>query len=171
MEASKMDKAELIKIFSIFNVVYSKFLQVGKEELMVDVWYSMLSQYPYELVRYAAETHIKSSSFPPTIHDIIKHIREYEEMGKVDAMAAWGMVCKAIRQYGYYRQAEAMQSLPAEIQSVVTSMGWQTLCESENEIADRAHFTKAYEAMQKREKQIAMAGNLLHSMQEVNRLK
>ena len=166
-----MNKEELVKIFSIFSVVYAKFLPAGKEEMMLDVWYSMLNQYPYELVRFAAETHIKSSSFPPTIHDIIKYIREYEDMGKVDAMAAWGMVCKAIRQYGYYRQAEAMQSLPADIGHVVAAMGWQTLCASENEIADRAHFTKAYEAMQKRDKQVAMAGNLLHSMQEVNRLK
>jgi len=146
-------------------------MQEGKEELMLDVWHSMLSQYPYELVKYAAETHIKSSSFPPTIHDIIKHIREYEDMGKVDPMSAWGMVCKAIRQYGYYRQAEAMQSLPADIKSVVAAMGWQTLCASENEIADRAHFTKAYEAMQKREKQVAMAGNLLQTIAEAGRLK
>lgn len=166
-----MNKEELVKIFSIFSVVYAKFLPAGKEELMLDVWYSMLSQYPYELVRFAAETHIKSSSFPPTIHDIIKYIREYEDMGKVDAMSAWGMVCKAIRQYGYYRQAEAMQSLPADIQSVVAAMGWQTLCASENEIADRAHFTKAYEVMQKREKQVAMAGNLLQTMTEAGRLK
>ena len=166
-----MNTAELVKMFTIFNVVYPKFMQAGKEELMLDVWYSMLSQYPYELVKHAAETHIKSSSFPPTIHDIIKHIREYEDMGKVDAMSAWGMVCKAIRKYGYYRQAEAMQSLPADIIHIVAAMGWQTLCASENEMADRAHFTKAYEAMQKREKQVAMAGNLLQTMTEAGRLK
>ena len=166
-----MTKEELVKVFSIFSVVYSKFIQPGKEEIMLEVWHSMLRQYPYELVRYAAETHIKSSQFPPTIHDIIKHIEDYENIGKVDGMTAWGQVTKAIRQYGYYRQTEAMQSLPADVSAVVSSMGWQTLCMSENDMADRAHFIKAYDAMQRRDKQIAMAGNLLHSMQEVNRLK
>jgi len=76
-------------------------------------------------------------------------------------MSACGLVTKAIRQYGYYRQAEAMQSLPADVSAVVSSMGWQTLCASENEMTDRAHFIKAYDAMQRRDRQITKVGHLI----------
>jgi hypothetical protein len=155
-----MEKKEVVKIFSIFSVCYPKFIESGKEELMLEVWHSLLKNYPYELVKHAAETHIKSSRFAPTIHDLIQHITEYENIGKLDGMSAWGKVLKAIRNYGYYREAEALQSMPPEVAEVVKAMGWQTLCLSENEIADRAHFIKAYDTMQKREQQVAlMRGN------------
>jgi hypothetical protein len=153
-----MEKKEVVKIFSIFSVCYPKFIESGKEELMLEVWHSLLKNYPYELVKHAAETHIKSSRFAPTIHDIIQHITEYENIGKLDAMTAWGKVLKAIRDYGYYRETEALHSMPPDVAGVVKAMGWQTLCQSENEIADRAHFIKAYDTMQKREEQIALMG-------------
>lgn len=145
-----MNKQEVIKIFSIFNVTYSKFLIPGKEEMMVDVWHELLGGYPYELVAIAAKNHIRSSKFPPTIHDIIERIEEINQIGKDDGMTAWGKVTTAIRKYGYYRQAEAMESLPEDIRAIVSSMGYQALCMSETEMADRAHFCKAYETQQKR---------------------
>jgi len=162
MGAWKMNRIEITKIFGICSVVYKKFIEAGKEELMIEVWHAMLKEYPFELVKYAVETHIKSSRFPPTIHDIIDHIQEVENVGKLDGMTAWGEVVKTIRQYGYYREIEAMQALPADIAKIVGAMGWTTLCMSDNDIADRAHFIKAYDTMQKREKQVSlMGGDLL----------
>ena len=153
-----MDKKEMIKIFSIFNVCYPKFMESGKEEIMLNVWHELLKEYPYELVMLSSQKHIKSSKFAPTIHDIIDGISEYENIGKIDAITAWGMVVRAIRNYGYYRQVEALNSMPEDVAKIVENMGWQNLCMSENDMADRAHFTKAYEAYNKREKQIALMG-------------
>lgn len=162
-----MNKQEILKIFSIFNVCYPKFIESGKEEIMVNVWHELLKDYPYELVMLSSQNHIKSSKFQPTIHDIIDGITQYQNLDKVDGMTAWGTVVKAIRSYGYYRQVEALNSLPKETRDIVESIGWQNLCMSENDMADRAHFIKAYEANQKREKQVALMGGekLLQNMQ------
>jgi hypothetical protein len=57
--------------------------------------------------------------------------------------------------------------MPEDVAKIVENMGWQNLCMSENEMADRAHFTKAYDTMQKREKQIAMiSGNNIKMIQQ-----
>jgi hypothetical protein len=162
-----MTKQELVKVFSMFNVCYPKFLVDGKEEIMLDVWYQMLKEYPYEMIMLAAQNHVKTSKFQPTIHDIIEQVSQFENVGRIDAMTAWGHVTKAIRNYGYYRQIEALKSMPEDVAKIVENMGWQNLCMSENEMADRAHFTKAYDTMQKREKQIAMiSGNNIKMIQQ-----
>lgn len=171
MEAKTVNKGELVKIFSIFNVVYPKFIQEGKDEIMLDVWYSMLKEFPYDLIKCASEAHIRSSSYSPTIYDIIKYIQEFENFGKLDGMEAWGCVKKSIREYGYYQQNEALKSLPQDIQSVVKSMGWENLCVSKNDVGDRAHFIKAYETMQKREKQSSLFGHLLQNVENVYKLE
>jgi hypothetical protein len=156
-----MNKQEILKIFSIFNVCYPKFIESGKEEVMVEVWYQMLKEYQYDYVMLSSQNHIKKSKFAPTIHDIIEGITDLQNIGRIDAMTAWGIVTKAIRYYGYYRQLDALNSMPQDVAKIVESMGWQNLCMSENEIADRAHFTKAYDTMQKREQQLALMGDQL----------
>lgn len=172
MEVNRLNKQEMLKIFSIFNVCYPKFMESGKEEIMLNVWYELLKEYPYELVMLSAQKHIKTSKFSPTIHDIIEGITEYETVGKIDGMAAWGMVVKAIRNYGYYRQVEALKSMPQDVANIVENMGWQNLCMSENDMADRAHFIKAYDMNIKREKDVALMGGTqyLQNMQQA-RLK
>ena len=166
MEVERMNKTEIIKIFSIFNVAYSKFIIPGKEEMMLEVWHEMLQEYPYNQVAEASKNHIRSSKFPPTIHDIIDRIQEMEDIGKDDGLTAWARVTKAIRYYGYYREPEAMESLPEDIRSVVQAMGYQTLCQSENEVADRAHFCKAYETQQKRNATMRRIGELMPEKQQ-----
>jgi len=172
MEVKRLNKQEMLKIFSIFNVVYPKFMESGKEEMMLNVWYELLKDYPFELVMLSAQKHIKTSKFSPTIHDIIEGVTEYENVGRIDGMTAWGMVTRAIRNYGYYRQIEALKSMPQDVANIVENMGWQNLCMSENDMADRAHFIKAYDANFKREKDIALMGGTqyLQNMQQA-RLK
>lgn len=61
---------------------------------------------------------------------------------------AWAEVKMMIRRVGslvYYDKHDRVLewSHPA-IEQVVGSLGWKTLCESENEVADRAHFRQMY---------------------------
>lgn len=63
---------------------------------------------------------------------------------------AWGEVRRAIARFGVHVGTEQSDrtlewSHPA-IGQVVEHMGWRTLCTSDNEVADRAHFARMYEA-------------------------
>lgn len=64
--------------------------------------------------------------------------------------AAWGIVQWAFRKVGAYRPFPADTAGGALLKQVVGRIGWETLCQSENIVADRAHFlrlyTDAYEA-------------------------
>ena len=59
---------------------------------------------------------------------------------------AWGMVLKAVRTYGYMREAEALESFPEPCRTVVKNIGWQNICQSENLVAERAFFRDSYGA-------------------------
>ena len=57
---------------------------------------------------------------------------------------------KAIRMYGYYRPEQAMDSLDDLTRETVRRLGFQTLCLSENQEADRANFRRIYEELASR---------------------
>jgi hypothetical protein len=78
--------------------------------------------------------------------------------GAPDVDNAWAEVLTSIRRYGRYgvpRKGGGYDAVtwshPA-IEDVVRSMGWLSLCDSDNIAADRAHFLKLYETASKRHK-------------------
>ena len=60
---------------------------------------------------------------------------------------AWGEVQKAISQYGYYRQEEALESLTPIVREAVKRLGFRGICLDENQDAVRAHFFKIYSSL------------------------
>jgi hypothetical protein len=62
-------------------------------------------------------------------------------------LEAWGEVLRQIGSVGYYAKPSFSSALVAK---AVESIGWQSLCLSENQPADRAHFCKVYEALLRR---------------------
>ena len=93
---------------------------------------------------------IAISKFPPTIAEMRESIAAVQCPTLPDAGDAWGEVNDAIRNYGYYRQAEALTSMREPVRLAVQRMGWRDSCMSENGMADRAHFLRIYESMEKR---------------------
>lgn len=62
---------------------------------------------------------------------------------------AWGFVVQCITRVGQYRPFPEAHPLVAE---AVAALGWETLCRSDNTVADRAHFTQLYRARLERAK-------------------
>ena len=58
---------------------------------------------------------------------------------------AWGVVQKAMSDYGWYHPQEAFATMDELTLAVVKNLGWSRLCQSENPTADRANFREAYE--------------------------
>src|SRR5690625_1254124 len=145
-----MNKTEIIKLIRVLSANYRNFPEQGKEQDTVMLWESMLDDMDYDTGRAAVKAHIARSPFPPTIADIRDSAVMLANRDSMDAIEAWGEVVKAIRKYGFYNQAEAMESLPQEVREMVERFTWRELCLSENIDTLRAQFRMAWETMQKR---------------------
>jgi hypothetical protein len=64
---------------------------------------------------------------------------------------AYGEVMRAIRNFGSYRQKEALESMSPLTRRAVEAIGWKEICISEEPDVIRGQFRMAYEALERRE--------------------
>lgn len=148
-----MNRAEVIKLIRLLSVNYRDWPAEGKEADTVALWETMLSDISFEVGQAAVKTHMSRSPFPPTIADIRDAATMITSPKSLDAIEAWGMISKAIQRYGFYRQEEAIASLPQEVADMVHRFGWRELCYNTNIDTLRAQFRMAWETMDKRRKE------------------
>ncbi len=144
-----MNINELKQITAMLTTAYPKFELSSKEA--IKLWYMMLQDIDFEIMKSAVIKHIAESEFPPTIASLRKMATEISnpQIKAITGADAWGEVVKAIRNYGYSAEEKALASMSDITRKIVKRFGFKTLCMSENTIADRAHFIKAYEAEKK----------------------
>lgn len=147
-----MDRQEAAKVIFLLSTNYKNFPEQDKVEAMTLLWSTVLQDIPYKLVETAAVTHMMNSKFPPTIHDIMEQLNTITKEPELTADEAWGTFLKAVSSYGYYRKKEALESLTDDVRSIVEAMGYEYLCQSTNQMADRSHFLKSYNARMERKK-------------------
>jgi len=151
-----MTQKETSVLLGMLRVAYPRFYaEISPEDIKISVgtWTMMLSDTTLEVATVALQRLIATSKFPPTIAEMRESIAAVQCPSLPDAGDAWGEVNDAIRNYGYYRQAEALASMREPVRLAVQRMGWRDLCMSENGMADRAHFLRIYESMEKRTKE------------------
>lgn len=145
-----MDKKQFAMVIAALKSNYRNFGVETKEQMAF--WYDMLKDIDYPVLELAVKKLISEMVYPPTIADIRRAVVETKEISPLDAASAWGEVKDAIRYFGSYRKEDALKSLSPITSKVVQSMGWQELCLSENQMADRAHFIRLYENAVDRQK-------------------
>ena len=151
-----MKRSEVIQLITLCSANYRNWPEDGKEKATVELWETMLEDINFEMGKVAIKKHMAESVFPPTVADIRSKIADITTSDKLTAMEAWGTVNESIRRYGSYREKEAMEMLDPLTQKVVKLLGFRNLCMSENEMADRAHFTKAYDTLVLRDRTEAL---------------
>ena len=140
-----MEREEFKLIVKGMKAVYAQPTFIADADAF-DMWYELLKDLPYQAVSLAASTHMARSPYPPTIADLREICMESADMAQMSVDDAWGMVLKAVRTYGYMREAEALESFPEPCRTVVKNIGWQNICQSENPVAERAFFRDSYGA-------------------------
>lgn len=119
---------------------------------MVKSWRYLLSDVDYDAGLAALSEHASAGSeFPPPVGVIRRRAIELSlpEGSAPPADEAWGEVVREIARVGYFTPSEGEPdrvprfSHPA-ITMVVNGLTWKSLCESTNEVADRAHFARMY---------------------------
>lgn len=149
-----MTRTEFAKLMAFITAAIDK--PVARPT--VDAYFEMLQDLPYNLAAAAVKKIIATDEYPtlPTIGKIRQAAAEISRGHILSAAEAWGMVIKAIHGYGYYREAEALESLPERVAQVVRWMGFQDICMTDRIDVVRGQFLKMYETQQKRESEQAL---------------
>ena len=122
------------------------------DKYAMKTWYRALADLDYRVVENAVWEHISISVFPPSIAEIREKCSARLSPMITDWGEAWEEVLVAIRKFGSYREVEAIASLSKLTAVAVRRMGFLNLCQSDNPVADRAHFQRIYEGMVKEER-------------------
>lgn len=148
-----MDREDALKLITICSANYRNWPERGKETATIDLWSMMLQDIPLDVAQAAVMAHMSQSAFPPTVADIRSAAEKITAPNRLEAIEAWDLIVQAIRKYGYYREADAMASLPPEVADMARRFTWEALCTSDNVDTLRAQFRMAWETQSKRQRE------------------
>jgi hypothetical protein len=122
------------------------------------VYFDLLGDLPADVLLVAAKRAILESPYPtiPPVGTLRRLALEVQRPDRLAPMEAWSLCAKAIRRFGYCREAQGLASLPPDVRQAAECLGWQSLCDSTEEGVVRGQFCKAYEQLQKRAESMAL---------------
>ncbi len=146
-----MNRQESAKIVAVIVAACpGQSVKLDKERLtaMVDTFSLLLSDLSYEQVNASVVVLLQTRTWMPSVADIRSTALELAR-GPVGAGGeAWGRVLRAVSMEGCYRVpgVDFVFADPVTARCVA-AFGWQQLCLSENQIADRARFIDLYDKL------------------------
>jgi hypothetical protein len=145
-----MTNPEFQKFFRYINSVTT---DTNPSPEKTQVYWDALSDLPFEVAMVAARKVIATLENPFLPMPAVFRGVAAQMTGPVIPAApdAWAEVLKAIRNFGSYREVEALESLNPMTKKAVMAIGYKDLCLSENIDVIRGQFRMAYEALEKRE--------------------
>lgn len=149
-----MTKKEFALFVMALRTYYPRENLLPNDEAM-DLWFAQLQDIPYKIAQAGLQKWVATNKWSPSIADI-REMTSGITFGEIpDWGEAWSETQKAIRRFGSYRVAEALESLSPLTRKVVERIGFMNLCMSDNESADRANFRMIYETLAERQKRDA----------------
>lgn len=117
----------------------------------VAIYVQELAEIPAPVLERALRAHIRVCRFFPTVAELYQRAGEIQQADHPipSGYEAWAEVQAEIQRVGSWGQPQLDNPLAAQ---VVEQPGWNTLCLSENPVADSAHFIQAYQALVARAK-------------------
>lgn len=121
-----------------------------------ELWARVLADVPYDVAEKAMIKVLATVKYFPTVAEIREAVADLTTGRPMTAHEAWGMVTSAVKKYGYYRESEALASLPPDVVSVVKRFGWREICSCEEPDVLRGQFRRAWEASASHAREMAM---------------
>lgn len=131
-----MDRLELVeKLFAAYpNTTPSEVTFGVYVEILADIPLDDLNTVILQCIR-------EGGAFPPSAGQLRERWRTLTQPAQLAITDAWAMVMAEMRRVGSWGTPAFADPL---VDRVVRAMGWLTLCQSEDGMADRAHFLKLY---------------------------
>lgn len=146
-----MDFKEFGQIVFMIQAFYPR-EDLLSNDAIKEVWFEQLKDIPYDVCQSAIKKWVLTQKWSPSVSEIRELCIELTGGLTPDSGQAWDEVLKAIRKYGYLREAEALASMSPLTRETTMQMGYYELCASENQVADRAHFMQMYDQVARRHK-------------------
>jgi hypothetical protein len=119
-----------------------------------EVYWDLLSDLPLAALRVAAKQALLEGQYPvfPPAGVLRRLAVEALMYGRGDPAPeeAWALVRRALSEFGYYREAAGLASLPGLVRRAAELLGWQSMCDSTEPEILRAQFRKVYEGGHRR---------------------
>lgn len=147
-----MDKQEFAEWAMALRTYYPREQILPNKEAMA-LWFREVQDIPYDVATAALRKWVNTNKWSPSIADIRETVAQVTNGDELSWGEAWETVLTAIRRWGSYGQVEAMQSLDPVTRRCVESIGYRTLCLSENISVERANFRMIFDTFQKRERE------------------
>lgn len=147
-----MNRKEIINLLALATANFPSYQERDMQPTAV-LWEKALADIPYEIAEQALLKVLSTSRFFPTIADIREAVADITQPRTMDWSEAWHLIGQAIRKYGFYREQEALESLPDDVRTMVERFSWRELCLNEEPDILRAQFRMAWETQSKRIKE------------------
>jgi len=140
--------ASIDEIVTVFNMLRANYFYAMRDMAASQIsdlqllWCELLRDIDGPVLKASALQHVSESKWFPSVAEIRKLAAMLVTPNRKTPIEAWGDVKRQIKLAGYYRLPQFDDEITA---GVVADMGWQSLCLSENEAADRARFIQGYE--------------------------
>jgi hypothetical protein len=168
--------SEMFKIITFLGIAYpnyAAFSDVTQAKNTAKVWADMLGDIDFKLLEAAVKRYASINKWPPSIAEIRENaLNIISPQQGLTAADAWGEVMSAIRNFGIYREVEALESMPPKTRKVVKYIGWKEICQCEQADVMRGQFRMMYEQTQNKDKQEALLPEKLKlQIRDIGRLQ
>lgn len=126
------------------------------------VYENLLEDLEYYAANAAIEGLIATAKFMPTIAEIREAALAMSVGARKAGGEAWGDVMRLIARYGARRYDIGWKAPVADpvAERAVDALGWVSLCDSENQVADRARFIELYDQLAIRHRHEQLSSSL-----------
>ena len=145
-----MDRDEFKILVKGMKAIYSQPTFIPDQDAF-NMWFMLMGDLPYEVCNVAIQKYMLTNKLPPTVAEIREIAANVVGGDPMTWGESWERALNAVRRYGSYNQAAALDSLDPLTRKCVDSIGYMQLCMSENIMVERAHFQKIFDVFQRRE--------------------
>lgn len=143
------DTAEIAELIGSMAATFPS-VQMGEESIFAYV--RMLQDIPLPILTVAIEQCTAENKWLPAVAEIRDKAMALTAPQAPTALEAWKVVCDQMFKEGHMGRPNFGDPI---IKRAVECLGWRELCNSENQVADRAHFSKVYDQLVARQEQDA----------------
>lgn len=145
-----MTREEFAKITMTIKCAYQKETNLFANEQIVKLWYEHLKDLDYMALQVALSAWIDTNKWSPSIADLREMCTRICDGTPEDWSEAWEKVLYAISQYGRDKKSAAMDYFDEVTGTVVSRIGWYTLCASEDISIERANFRQIFQVVKRK---------------------
>jgi hypothetical protein len=147
-----MTASEAAKLVAVMLVAFPsqahRLSDSRQQTALAEVFADLLGDLSYEQCNAALRVLIQTRQFMPTVAEIRATAIDIMRGPQPSGADQWGNVLRAMRERGAYRTPGVDFVFNDPITAkCVQQMHWQTLCLSENSVADRARFIELYDKL------------------------